>query len=134
MASNLKIAAAAANAAVVAVAALTNGGKLQVYDGAQPATADTAVTTQNKLAEFTLPNPAFGSATAGVVTANAISDVTVTTGGTPAWFRVVGSGAADVLDGSAGTSATDLILNSSPLVLGADVSVTSWTLTEPEHA
>jgi hypothetical protein len=134
MALDTKLAAATANAAANAAVALANGGKLRIYDGTKPTTADTAVSTQTKLAEFTLPSPAFGSASGGVATANAITASTVTASGTPAWFRVVDSSGNPAWDGTAGTSGTDLVLNASPLASPADISVTSWTYTQPEHA
>lgn len=134
MALNTKIAAATANAEAAAAGVLANGGKLQIYDGTQPATADTAVTSQVKLAELTLAGTAFGSPSAGVITAAAITASTVIASGTPAWFRVVGSGGATVWDGSAGTSGTDLVLNASPLVASAGISVSSLTYTQPEHS
>lgn len=113
------------------MAALCNGGTLKIYDGTQPATADTAITTQNLLATLTLGNPAFGSAAAGVATANAITgDTSADATGTASWFRVLTSAAATVFDGSAGTASADLILNSTAIQSGASVTISSLTLTE----
>lgn len=99
MSGNSQYSLAARNAGVTARAALLNGGKLRLYDGAQPATADVAVTTQNLLAEITpLPNPAFGAASAGAV---ALNPVTVTPPATAAgkctWARALESDGATVV-------------------------------------
>jgi hypothetical protein len=97
----------------------------------QPATADTAVSTQNLLAELTLNSTAFGAAVAGVATANSItSDSTADASGTATWFRVVKSDGTTVLwDGSVGTSGCDLNLNTAAIEAGAIVAVTALAYT-----
>jgi hypothetical protein len=132
MALNPKRANAAVNAAADAVTALLNSGKLRIYDGTQPATADTAVSTQALLAELTFNATAFGAASAGVATANSITaDTSANASGTASWFRAVKSdGTTTVFDGSVGTSSADLVLNSVAISSGAQVSVTSFTYTE----
>jgi hypothetical protein len=128
MASNLKLANAGVNEEADAFGALFDGGYLRIYDGAQPATADTEVTTQVLLAELTFGSPAFGAAVSGVITANAITkDSSANASGTAAWFRCVASdGTTKLMDGSVGTSGCDLNLNSVAISAGAEVSVTSF--------
>lgn len=127
MANNLKLGNAAANAEADAIGALLNGGYLRIYDGAQPAGPDTAVSTQNLLAELSFGATAFGGAVAGVITANAITkDSSANAGGTAAWFRCVKSDETPVLDGSVGTASADLVLNSTTIGAGAEVSVSSF--------
>lgn len=132
MALNPKRTNTAANAACDAMAALANSGRLKIYDGAQPATADTAVTTQNVLADLTMNATAFGASVAGVATANAItSDSSADATGTATWFRLLQSNGSTVIcDGSVGTSGADLNLNTVSIVTGAAVAVTAFTLTE----
>lgn len=132
MANNPKRTDAAANAACDAMAALANSGKLRIYDGTQPATAATAITTQVLLAELVMNATAFGSAVAGVATANAItSDASADATGTASWFRLLKSdGTTVILDGSAGTASADLVLTTTSIVAAAAVSVSSFTLTE----
>jgi hypothetical protein len=134
MAKNLKMANASVNAEGDSLnAAGYNGGKLQVYDGTQPTTADDAVTTQVKLIEWTLPNPCFGSTVAGVLTANAISDVTAIASGVAAWYRCVSSGGTKLQDGSVGAGGTfDLVLDTTTITVGVTQHVTSWTHTIPK--
>jgi len=122
-----------ANAAVNAEAAGLNTevatGYLRIYDGVKPATADTGVSTQNKLAEFVLPATVFANSN-GVMTANAISPVTGLFASTATWYRVWKSdGTTPEWQGDVGAEMT---LNSSAITVGAAVSVTSWTHTIPK--
>lgn len=130
MALNPKRGNAAVNAEADAVCALLNGGKLQIYDGSQPATADTAVGAQVKLAELTWNATAFGAAVAGVASANAITADTVADAtGTATWFRALKSDDTKVFDGTVGVGTFDLVLDSAAIQAGADVSVTSFSYT-----
>ncbi len=131
MALNPKRSNAAANAACDAMAALLNNGYLRIYDGTQAATADTALSGQTLLAELRFGATAFGGASAGVATANAITSGTASATSTATWFRCLKSdGTTVVYDGSVGTATADLVLNSVAISSGATVSVTSLTLTE----
>ena len=132
MATNPKRSNAAVNAAADAVCPLVNNGYLRIYNGTQPATADTAISTQTLLAELRFNTTAFGAASAGVATANALTaDSSADNTGTASWFRALKSdGTSTVFDGSVGTSAADLVLNSVLISAGASVSVTAFTYTE----
>jgi len=107
-------------------------GSVEIRTGSQPATANDAA-TGTLLATLTLPNPAFGASSAGVATANAISAVAASATGTAGWFRAKSGGAATVLDGSATATGGggDMQLNSTSLVSGVNVQITSWTVTMP---
>lgn len=100
---------ASANAIADALAALADGGFLRIYDGTQPATADTAITTQVLLVELTFGTPAFAAASGGVANANDIGSGVCAATGTATWFRVFRSnGTTVVFDGSVGVSGCDL--------------------------
>src|SRR5262245_32741794 len=126
-----KLSNTSANAEADAVCVLANSGKLRIYDGTQPATADTAITSQVQLAELTFGATAFGAAAAGVATANAITqDTSADATGTATWFRVLKSDGTTVLfDGSVGTSGANLNRTSVAISSGAAVQVTSFTFT-----
>ena len=64
----------ARNAAIDAKIAQLGGGKLRIYDGAQPADPDTALGSQGLLAELSLSATAAPPASGGVATFNAITD------------------------------------------------------------
>lgn len=133
MALNTQLSDTAANAAANAMAALLNTGYLRIYTGSQPANANTALSGQTLLAELRFASTAFGSAVAGVATANAIAAVNAAATGTASWFRALESdGTTVVLDGSVGTSGCNLNFNSTAIQSGAQVQVTGFTLTEQE--
>ena len=124
-------ASAAADAVVDKVDQGAAAGKLRIYDGTQASTADTAVGAQVLLAELTFGDPAFGAASNGVATANAItSDASANATGTATWFRVVDSDGTAIWDGTVGTATTDIILNTASIVSGAAVSVSAFTYTQ----
>jgi hypothetical protein len=130
MAKNTQLTNLAVNTEADALAALLNAGFIDIYDGAQPATGDTAIGAQTKLARCTFGNPAFGASVAGVITANAItadSDADAT--GTAAWARILKSDGTPVMDVSVGTAAANIILNSLAIQIHAQVSITSFTHT-----
>lgn len=132
MALTPKLSNEAANAAAAAACALCNGGFVDIYDGTQPATADTAITTQVKLAHLTFASPAFAAAVAGVAAANAIgSDSAADATGTASWFRAYkANGTSPVFDGSVGTSGCNLNLSSVSIVAGGPISISSFTYTQ----
>jgi hypothetical protein len=105
-----------------------NAAKLRIYSGTRPATGGTATTL---LAELTCGSPFAPAASAGTLTANAVTqDSSADSTGTATWFRIVQSdGTTHVLDGDVGTSGSDLNLTSVSIVAGGTVSVTSFVLT-----
>jgi len=120
-----------ANAEADAVGNALNSGYIRILDGAQPATADTAVGAQVLLAELRFGADAFPAAAAGVITANAITaDSSANATGTATWARILASDGTTVwFDGSVGTSAANVILNTVSIVSGAVVSCSSLVLT-----
>jgi hypothetical protein len=132
MALNPQLSNAAASAAADATCALANNGYLRIYTSPQPSTADTAVSTQTLLAELRFGATAFGSAVAGVATANAItSDSAADATGTAAWFRVLKSdGTSALWDGSVGTSGANLNFATTSFVANAQIDVSSFTYSQ----
>jgi len=128
----MKVAINTRNVELNALAALANSGTIAIRTGTQPATPETAV-TGTLLATLTMNATAFGAAAAGVITAAAITgDTTADATGTATWFRMWKSdGTTAILDGSVGTSGADLNLNSVDIQAGADVEITSLTITLP---
>ncbi len=104
-------------------------GKLRIYNGTQPATGG-AITTL--LAELTLNATFAPGASNGVLTLNAITqDSSADATGTATWARIFKSdGTTICLDCTVGTSGADINLNTTSIVAGAAVSVTSATITE----
>lgn len=105
--------------------------RIRIYSGTRPATGGTETTV---LAELTGNASAFAAAASGgVLTLNAITaDSSANATGTATWFRIDSSGGTNhVLDGDVGTSGSDLNLNSTSIVSGGSVSISSFTITAP---
>jgi len=131
MAKNTQLSNAAANAEANALAALCNSGYIRIYDGSQPATADTALGAQVLLAELRFGATAFGAASAGVITANAITaDASANASGTASWCRILQSdGTTVVMDGTVGTATSNLIVSTTTITATVNVSCSSFTHT-----
>ena len=131
MANNLKLSDVAVNAEADALSVLLDNGYLRIYDGTQPANADTAISTQTLLAELRFNADAAPVAVAGVLTFNAITqDSNADNSGTASWYRALSSDGSTVcFDGSVGTSGSDLNIATTAIVAGAIVGVTSFVYT-----
>lgn len=104
---------------------------LRIYDGSRPATGGTATTL---LAQLTCNATFAPGASSGVLTLNSIASATSAAAtGTATWFRIVQSGGSThVLDGSVSTVVAgtgDLQLDSTSIVLGGTVAISSATVT-----
>lgn len=108
--------------------AIGASGLLRLYDGTQPATADTALGAQVKLAELPLSATAFAAAASGSVAANAITSAAAGATGTCTWGTLTKADGTRVLDFSVGTSGADVNLNSVSIVSGATVSISAFTV------
>lgn len=126
---NTQLANATVNGQADNLSARLNSGFLRIYDGAQPATADTALGAQVLLAELTFGATAAPAAVNGLITFNAIAaDASANATGTATWFRALQSnGTTVVMDGSVGTATSNLNLSSVSIVAGGTVSVSSFT-------
>ncbi len=128
----LSVAAATRNAEVNAATALLNNGTIVIYSGSVPATADTALGAQVVLATCTYGATAFGAASGGSATANAIAGANAVATGTASFFRSFKVDATTVvLQGAVGTSGAELNINSTAIQNGAAVAVTSQTYARP---
>lgn len=116
---------ATVNAQATALSTLCNGGKIEVYDGTQPATADTALSGQTLGVTLTFNETAFGAPSGGVLTANAITSGTAVASITPTWARILTSDGTTIMDVSAGASGCNLTIGA--FTSGTVVSCTSFT-------
>lgn len=114
-----------------------DGGAVNLYTGAPPASAD-AAPTGTLLVSIALPTPAFGSPVAGLLTANAVTPGTVAASGTVGYARCVSAtdgGGLSTTDPrwqfSVGISAAEMILNTLGLIIGGNQTIASFTVTAP---
>lgn len=136
MASNLKYSAALKNSQMNAVTTAAGASALiLIYNGTQPASPDTAITSQTLLATLTCSSTFAPAASSGVLTLNAITSGTGTAGagaGTAAqFFRVTTSGGTALIDGTCGVgSGFDMnFVGSATIATGQTVGDSSFTLT-----
>jgi hypothetical protein len=101
---------------------------IKLYDGTQPANANTAVSTQVLLVSLNISGT-FGTDSNGTITLSSVTNGTAVATGTAAWFRITKSdGTTVVMDGSVGTSSADMILNNTSIASGQTVSISSGTI------
>lgn len=113
------------------VALLGSNATIKIYTGTKPAGPATAITGQTLLGTLTCAST-FGTYATGVLTANSITqDSAADNTGTATWFRIATSGGTDLIDGTVGTSGSDLNLNTTSIVSGGPISISSLTLTMP---
>lgn len=116
--------------------AAMDGAYVRIYSGSAPTNAGDAA-TGTKLWEDNLAAQAESSMTNNVLTldhsALSAAGKAEAGGGTVAgYFRVVrASDDKTLIQGTCGTSAADMILDSATIASGATVSVTAWTITVP---
>jgi len=106
---------------------------IEIRTGGKPANPQAAA-TGTLLATFTLNDPAWGAAAVGVATLDTSPTITTTAvaAGTAGWFRAKDSTGATVLDGTAGTSGTDLIMTNAAVTNGQVLNLIAGTITQPE--
>jgi hypothetical protein len=111
-------------------AAIGASGLLRIYDGTPPASVNDALSGNTQLSENALSATSAPAASGGVLTFNAIADDTSADAtGTAAFFRILTSGAAAVVQGTVGTSGSDINFDSVSFVAGGTVSITSLAFT-----
>lgn len=105
-------------------------GNLIIYNGTPPANAAAALSGNTAIATITGLN--FGAAASGVSTVTSSTADSNAVGGTATFFRITTTGGTVILQGTAGTSGTDLIMNNTVISSGANVSLTGTnTYTAP---
>jgi hypothetical protein len=101
-----------------------SSGKLKIYSGAYD--------TGTLLVSLTLPASGSNSVANGVLTFGAITQQNATQDGTAAYFKIFKSDdATEVCHGDVGTSGATINLNTTSIVSGGPVSITSASLTVP---
>jgi hypothetical protein len=129
MPSNLKYSNGTRNAQQQGLITYASTGCLiRLYNGTQPANANTAISTQTLLVTLTISG-AFGTDSNGTLTLGSVTNGTAGASGTADFFRIFKSdGTTVVMDGSVGTSGADLNLNTTTVASGQTVSITAGTI------
>lgn len=133
MAADPRITNAVASAQADVIGDSLDSGTIKIYTGTIPTDADTAVGAQTLLATLTFNAAAFPAASNGVLTAAAItSDASADATGTATWARIATSGGTTKMDVTVGTSGEDINFNTVAFVAGAEIAITSLTITQPK--
>lgn len=109
-------------------------GTIVLYSGSVPANANTALSGNTVLAVLTCSDPSAASAASKTLTLNAITqDSSADATGDATFFRVVDSDGNVVLQGSVSAvgGGGDLQMNTSAVVSGGPVQITSCSFTLP---
>jgi len=143
MALNPYITQAAAAAMLTALGTAIDAGTaavINIYSGTAPANADAALSSNTLLAQMTCSATAFigitdtGSAARATFAAIA-PDTSADASGTATFWRLLTQNVGTViLQGTVGTSTADLVLNTTAITAGSQVSITSATIDMPEGA
>jgi hypothetical protein len=105
-----------------------SGALINIYQGTQPANANTAISTQTLLVQLPISGT-FGTDSNGTITLSTVTNGTAVATGTGQFFRIFKSDATTVvMDGSVGTSSADMILNNTSIATGQTVSISSGTI------
>lgn len=113
-------------------------GRIAVYTGSQPATADTAA-SGTLLGTLALSSDAFAAAASGATAINAVtSDSSADASGTAGYCRFYRTG--DTAPGSAGNGTTDrrmdlligtdIAIDNASIVLGGVIALSAWSYNE----
>ncbi len=138
MANLFKLGTTARNAACDGIVDTIDGGtppgRLENRVGTQPTNVSDA-SSGALLGTNLFSNPAFGNASVGVATANAIaSDTNADASGTAGYFRIytgAGGDTAALCQGNTSTSGADLNFDNNVIVAGGTIAITSITVTQP---
>ena len=142
MANDFVVTNAVAQSMLTAMGTAIDAGTaavINIYSGTIPTDADAGLSGNTLLAQLTCNATAFSGisdtnpgarATFAAITPDASADAT----GTATFFRILTQNAGTVCaQGTVGTTASDLVLNTTSITAGSQVSITSATIDHPER-
>lgn len=129
MPSNLKYSNGTRNAQQQGLITYAGSGCLiNIYQGTQPANANTAISGQTLLVSLPISG-SFGTDSNGTITLSTVTSASAVATGTASFFRIFKSnGTTVVMDGSVGTSNADMILNTTAIANTQTVTINSGTI------
>lgn len=129
MASNLKYSNGTRNAQQQGLITYAGSGAIiHIYQGTQPADANTSVGAATLLVSLTVTG-GFGTDTDGTITLSSVANGTAVATGTAQFFRITQSdNSTVVMDGTVGLTGCDMNLNNTSIATTQVVSITSGTI------
>ena len=118
---------------VTLLGSLFDAGTLEIRTGPQPGDPNSGA-SGTLLCTITIPNPAFGAPTAGVISKSGTWSATAVASGTAGYARFISSDTLKTMDAvvTMVPGGNDLLINNVEIVIGNTVTVVSLTLAEPE--
>lgn len=105
---------------------------IKIYSGTQPATADTALSGNTLLGTLTCTDPVAPSASGGTLTFSSITqDSSADASGTATFARIADNSGDTIFDCDVGTSGATINLNTTTIVAGGPIAITSFTISIP---
>jgi hypothetical protein len=133
----VQLSVAVVNAMLDAIeATIGTAAVIRIRSGSPPANC-AAADSGTLIAEMTLASDWMAAASAGskAFSNTPIDDLSANNAGTIGHYRVYASGGATChMQGTAGTSGTDMIVDNTSVTAGQKVSITSWTMNMNAHA
>ena len=119
------------DALVDAIDGGAGAGTIGIRTGPAP-TNTTDADSGTLLATLTFSDPAYGAASGGVAQESAITaDSSIDATGTAAHFRIYDSNAVCIMQGTVGTSGSDINFNSVSFQVGGTCAITDLPVTQP---
>jgi len=126
MSSNTQVSTSCVNLQADLISSRLVSGYLDMYDGSQPATADTAITTQQLIATLRFSGSTPPSATNGTVILDLIPDIALQDG-TVTWYRCYESNHTSVvMDGNIGTVDENMVLSMTTVLSGQLFNISNF--------
>lgn len=111
--------------------AVGTSGLIKIYSGTPPANVGASLAGNTLLAQLALSSAMAGAASSGLLTFNTITaDSSADATGTATFFRITTSGGTAKVQGTVSTSGADLNLDTTSIIAGGTVTITSMTITE----
>lgn len=109
-----------------------NPGKIEMYSGEQPTSADLPASGRRTLlATLNFSNKSFKKSDLGQIEANPITTGNAVANGTASWARITDGAGAVVADCDVGVSNATILLDDVQLVAGGRVSISGFTIAQP---
>lgn len=120
------------NAVVAAFGEQFDGGTLTIFTGTQPASGGGSH-TDDTLVTITLPSPAFGAPSAGVIEKDGTWSGTAAASGVAGWARLEAASTGEIVDADVSETGGggEIIIDDENIVGGGTVTVTAATITQP---
>ena len=100
-----------------------------IYSGTEPVNVAASLTGTTALVQFAGNVGGFGAVASGVLTASAVANATASATGTASFFRINTSGGTAVIQGTCGTSGTDIVLTNTSINTSQICTFSSMTIT-----